>query len=156
MDDVHDRHRLASLEEQLVEEVAGSEEGELQGTLEIGASTGPGGSVMATLLCEFQERNPGVHVALSVFDTQDVTSQVLTLSIVATGGEAMSELRVLFENVSLGSVPGPFEPGVARSVSFGVPTTISVTLSQSYPVVVEGVYGQQGGEYWQSIEVFAG
>ncbi|HSP73997.1 MAG TPA: LysR substrate-binding domain-containing protein, partial [Gaiellaceae bacterium] len=68
--------RLLALEEQLVEEVAGSEEGELQGTLEIGASTGPGGSVMATLLCEFQERNPGVHVALSVFDTQRVIEAV--------------------------------------------------------------------------------
>ncbi|HEY6055350.1 MAG TPA: selenium metabolism-associated LysR family transcriptional regulator [Gaiellaceae bacterium] len=68
--------RLLALEQQLVEEVAGDEEGELHGTLEIGASTGPGGSVMATLLCEFQERNPGVHVALSVFDTQRVIEAV--------------------------------------------------------------------------------
>ncbi|HEY6031731.1 MAG TPA: selenium metabolism-associated LysR family transcriptional regulator [Gaiellaceae bacterium] len=68
--------RLLALEQQLVEEVAGDEEGELHGTLEIGASTGPGGSVMATLLCEFHERNPGVHVALSVFDTQRVIEAV--------------------------------------------------------------------------------
>src|SRR5256714_12471982 len=39
--------RLLALEEQLVEEVAGVDEGELSGSLEIGASTGPGGIVMA-------------------------------------------------------------------------------------------------------------
>jgi DNA-binding transcriptional LysR family regulator len=68
--------RLLALEEQLVEEVAESEAGELHGRLEIGASTGPGGSVLATLLCEFQQRNPGVRVALSVFDTQRVIEAV--------------------------------------------------------------------------------
>src|SRR3954454_9824013 len=37
--------RLLALEEQLVEDVTGGDEGELTGTLEIGASTGPGGAV---------------------------------------------------------------------------------------------------------------
>jgi DNA-binding transcriptional LysR family regulator len=68
--------RLLALEEQLVEEVGGAEQGELQGSLGIGASTGPGGIVMATLLCEFQQRHPGLHVALSVFDTQRVVELV--------------------------------------------------------------------------------
>src|SRR4051794_27474149 len=64
--------RLLSLEEQLLAEVAGESEGEVTGTLEIGASTGPGGIVLAQLLCEFQVENPELHVALSVFDTQTV------------------------------------------------------------------------------------
>jgi DNA-binding transcriptional LysR family regulator len=68
--------RLLALEEQLVEEVGGAEQGELQGSLGIGASTGPGGIVMAALLCEFQQRHPGLHVALSVFDTQRVVELV--------------------------------------------------------------------------------
>src|SRR5437763_16752370 len=38
--------RLLALEEQLLEEVAESELRELAGTLEIGASTGPGGAVV--------------------------------------------------------------------------------------------------------------
>src|SRR3954451_21000685 len=63
--------RMLALEEQLVEEVAGGA-GAPGGTLVIGASTGPGGTVVATLLCEFQQRHPGLHVALSVFDTQRV------------------------------------------------------------------------------------
>src|SRR2546423_13719367 len=61
--------RLLSLEDQLVAEVAGEAEGYIAGTLEIGASTGPGGIVLAQLLCEFQAANPELHVALSVFDT---------------------------------------------------------------------------------------
>src|SRR2546430_3808094 len=64
--------RLLALEEQLVEELAGDEPGALRGRLEIGASTGPGGSVLPLLLCEFQRLHPDVTIALSVFDTQTV------------------------------------------------------------------------------------
>src|SRR3954467_15762961 len=64
--------RLLALEEQLVAEVGGEGEGALGGALEIGASTGPGGILLAQLLCEFQAANPALHVALSVFDTQSV------------------------------------------------------------------------------------
>src|SRR5919204_6686745 len=46
--------RLLNLEEQLLEELAADEEGELRGRLEVGASTGPGGTVLALLLCDFQ------------------------------------------------------------------------------------------------------
>jgi DNA-binding transcriptional LysR family regulator len=68
--------KLLALEDQLVEEVAGEEEGTLTGRLEIGASTGPAGSVLPVLLCEFQSRNPDLTVALSVFDTQTVVEMV--------------------------------------------------------------------------------
>src|ERR1700759_2321254 len=42
--------RLLPLEEQLVEEVSGAHEGELAGPLAIGASSGPGGTVVPLLL----------------------------------------------------------------------------------------------------------
>src|SRR5437660_8534001 len=64
--------RLLALEEQVLEDVAGEAEGELRGRLELGASTGPGGTVLARLLAEFQRRNPELTVALSVLDTQPV------------------------------------------------------------------------------------
>src|SRR3954471_12515795 len=64
--------RLLALEEQLVEDVAGADEGDLAGSLEIGASTGPGGIVMAVLLCEIQQRRAGLPVSLHVHDTQRV------------------------------------------------------------------------------------
>ncbi|HET8606214.1 MAG TPA: LysR family transcriptional regulator [Gaiellaceae bacterium] len=67
--------RLLALEEQLLGELTDADEGELDGVLEIGSSTGPG-IVLALLLCEFQRQHPGVQVALSVFDTQRVVERV--------------------------------------------------------------------------------
>jgi DNA-binding transcriptional LysR family regulator len=90
--------RLLALEEQLVEEVVADQEGELAGTVEIGASTGPGGGVVPLLLCEFQLRNPEVEISLSVFDTQRVVELVadrqLELGVV---GAARRHRSVVFE-----------------------------------------------------------
>jgi DNA-binding transcriptional LysR family regulator len=68
--------RMLALEQQLLEEVAGAEEGELTGQLEIGCSTGPGATVLPLLLCEFQEENSGVSISLQVSDTQHVIDAV--------------------------------------------------------------------------------
>jgi LysR family transcriptional regulator, transcriptional activator of the cysJI operon len=68
--------RMLALEEQLVEDVADASDGELAGRLELGASTGPGGSVVPLLLCEFQRANPSVRVSLTVSDTQTIVDQV--------------------------------------------------------------------------------
>jgi DNA-binding transcriptional LysR family regulator len=58
--------RLLSLEEQLLDEIAGEGEGELTGELRLGASTGPAAIVVPLLLCEFQRQHPPVRVALTV------------------------------------------------------------------------------------------
>src|SRR5262245_65986930 len=50
--------RLLALEEELLDEVTSEEDGALAGRLEIGASTGPGATVVTLLLCEFQRLNP--------------------------------------------------------------------------------------------------
>jgi DNA-binding transcriptional LysR family regulator len=68
--------RLLALEEDLVNDLADEAVGELQGTFEIGASTGPGGVVLSGLLCDFAARHTELHVALSVFDTQTVVERV--------------------------------------------------------------------------------
>lgn len=82
--------RLLALEEQLLQELGEEAEGELTGKLEIGASTGPGGSVLPVLLGEFQRVHPEVHVALTVSDTHTVVDQVgrreLELGVVGIGG----------------------------------------------------------------------
>ncbi len=67
--------RMLALEEQLYDEVA-ADSGELQGTLAIGASTGPGAHLVPLLLCEFQREHPDLHVALSIWDTQTVSDKV--------------------------------------------------------------------------------
>ena len=68
--------RLLQLEEDLIADLAQEATGDLEGGFEIGASTGPGGVVLAQLLCEFAEAHPQLHVALSVFDTQTIVDRV--------------------------------------------------------------------------------
>lgn len=81
--------RLLALEDQVVTEVAGAGGEELGGTFEIGASTGPGGIVLALRLCEFRARHPDLHVVLWVFDTQTIVERVaareLELGVVGAG-----------------------------------------------------------------------
>jgi DNA-binding transcriptional LysR family regulator len=81
--------RLLAAEEHLLEELDAGDEGTISGTLELGASTGPGGTVVPLLLCDFQDAHPDVRVRLSVSDTQTVVDQVaereLELGIVGAG-----------------------------------------------------------------------
>jgi DNA-binding transcriptional LysR family regulator len=81
--------RLLALEEHLLEELDADDEGAISGTLELGASTGPGGTVVPLLLCQFQEQHPDVHVRLTVSDTQTLVDRVaereLELGIVGAG-----------------------------------------------------------------------
>jgi len=90
--------RLLAQEEQLLAELGEEAEGELTGRLELGASTGPGGTVLPVVLCEFQQRHPEVHVALTVSDTQRIVEQVsrreLELGVV---GAARRQRGVVFE-----------------------------------------------------------
>ena len=113
--------RLLSLEEQLLDELAGEGEGELAGELQLGASTGPAAIVVPVLLCEFQRAHPGVKISLTVSDTQSVVERVaareLELGIV---GAARRHRAVRFEpffddEVILACPPG--HPFAGRTVS---------------------------------------
>jgi DNA-binding transcriptional LysR family regulator len=90
--------RLLALEGELLDELEAGGEGELGGTLEVGASTGPGSTVVPVLLCEFQRANPGVAISLSISDTQSVVDRVaereLELGVV---GAARRHRGVVFE-----------------------------------------------------------
>src|SRR5438876_3634263 len=90
--------RLLALEQQVVAEVGLEGGDELTGAFEIGASTGPGGIVVAQLLCEFGELHPGLRVTLWVFDTQTIVERVaareLQLGVV---GAARRHRGVVFE-----------------------------------------------------------
>jgi DNA-binding transcriptional LysR family regulator len=91
--------RMLALEDQLVDELAAGEEGELTGALQIGASTGPAAIVVPLLLCEFQAASPQVSVSLTVAHTQAVIDLVaerqLELGIV---GAARRQRGVAFES----------------------------------------------------------
>lgn len=136
--------RLLALEEQLLEEVSGESEGGLTGTLELGASTGPGAVVVPVLLCEFQRRNPELTVALAVSDTQTVVDRVarreLELGVV---GAARRHRGVVFEpffrdEVILACPPGHRFAG----------RTVSLAELQAEPLIVM----QEGAGVRQMIE----
>jgi LysR family transcriptional regulator, transcriptional activator of the cysJI operon len=73
--------RLLQLEEEIVNDLADQAGGDLAGSFEIGASTGPGGVVLPQLLCEFREGHPELRILLSIFDTQTVVERVADRSI---------------------------------------------------------------------------
>jgi DNA-binding transcriptional LysR family regulator len=136
--------RLLALEEQLLEEVVEATEGALAGELKIGASTGPAAIVVPLLLCEFQRRNSGVHVALTVGDTQRIVDEVaerrLELGIV---GAARRHRGVRFE------------PFVSDEVVLAVPpkhrwagTTVALGELREEPLIVM----QEGAGVRQIVE----
>ena len=113
--------RMLALESQLIDELDAGQDGELGGTLEVGASTGPGSTVVPVLLCEFQHENPGVAVSLSISDTQSVVDRVaereLELGVV---GAARRHRGVVFEPFFRDEVVLACPPGhrfAGRSVS---------------------------------------
>jgi DNA-binding transcriptional LysR family regulator len=124
--------RLLAQEEQLLAELGEEVEGELAGRLELGASTGPGGTVIPVVLCQFQELHPEVHVALTVSDTQRIVEQVarreLELGVV---GAARRHRGVVFEPF--------FRDEVVLAVPRGhrfADRTISLDELQNEPIVL--------------------
>jgi DNA-binding transcriptional LysR family regulator len=101
--------RMLALEEQLYDEVA-AESGELQGTLAIGASTGPGAHLVPLLLCEFQRDHPELHVVLFIWDTQTVSEKVAQREL------ELGVVGALRRNRSL-----EFEPLVRDEIVLAVP-----------------------------------
>jgi DNA-binding transcriptional LysR family regulator len=90
--------RLLAMEEQLLADLGDEAEGELAGRLEIGASTGPGGTVLPVVLAEFQQLHRGVHVALAVSDTQHVVEQVARREVeLGVVGASRRHRGVVFE-----------------------------------------------------------
>ena len=104
--------RMLQLEGQLVEELEAGDDAELGGTLQLGASTGPGSTVVPMLLCEFQRGNPAVAVSLSISDTQSVVDRVaereLELGVV---GAARRHRGVVFEPLFRDEVVLAVPPG---------------------------------------------
>jgi DNA-binding transcriptional LysR family regulator len=113
--------RLLALEEEIISELADDATGELDGTFEIGASTGPGGVVLAQLLCQFAEVHPALHIALSVFDTQTVVERVadrtLQLGVVGAAPRHRGvEYEPFFKDTVVLACP-PGHPFAGRTVT---------------------------------------
>ena len=136
--------RMLQLEEQLVDELQAADGGELGGTLHLGASTGPGSTVVPVLLCEFQRANPGVGVSLSISDTQSVVDRVaereLELGVV---GAARRHRGVVFEPFFRDEVVRAVPPGHAFA-----DRTVTLAELRGEPLIVM----QEGAGVRQVIE----
>jgi len=135
--------RMLALEEQLVEEVAGDDEKEISGRLELGSSSGPGGAILPLLLCEFQAAHPSVTVALTVLDTSAVVelvaSRELELGIV---GAARRHRSVTFEPFFRDEVVLACRPDhrfANRTIDLDV--RLELGLQESVKSAVAGGYG---------------
>jgi DNA-binding transcriptional LysR family regulator len=128
--------RLLALEEQVLDEVAGGEGGELRGELQLGASTGPAAIVVPLLLGEFQREHPSVRVALTVADTQAVVDRVgareLELGIVGAARRHRGvSYEPFFDDEVILAVP-PGHPFAGRTV------TLDELRAESLIVMQEG------------------
>src|SRR5947208_12403130 len=128
--------RLLALEAEIVDELAEDATGELEGTFEIGASTGPGGVVLAQILCEFAEVHPNLHVALSVFDTQTIVERVadrtLQLGVVGAAPRHRGvEYEPFFNDTVILACP-PGHPFAGRTI------TLDELKSETLIVMQEG------------------
>ena len=112
--------KLLALEEQVLDEVA-SDTGVLRGRLELGASSGPGETVLPLLLAEFQQQNAEVRVVLVVSDTQTVVERVarreLELGIVGASRRHRSvSFEPFFRDEVVLACP-PSHPFAGRTIS---------------------------------------
>jgi DNA-binding transcriptional LysR family regulator len=126
--------RLLALEEQLLAELSGPDEGPLTGTLEIGASTGPAAIVVPLLLCEFHSENENLDVRLSVHDTQTVVSLVaereLELGIVGAARRRRSVEFEPFLSDEVILVCPPEHPAAARTIRLEDLRELPIVLMQ--------------------------
>jgi DNA-binding transcriptional LysR family regulator len=139
--------RMLAVEEQLLDEL--SQEDRIGGRFELGASTGPGGSVVPLVLGELQRTHPDISVALTVSDTHRIVELVadraLELGVV---GFARRHRAVTFEvlfrdEVVLATPPGHAFSG--RTVSLDELRTETLILMQEGAGVREAIEDELRG-----------
>jgi len=104
--------RVLAAEQQLFDEL---DEGDrLVGRLELGASTGPGGSVVPVVLAELARTNPELSVALTVADTHRIVELVADRAVeLGVVGFAKRHRSVAFEPLFRDQVVLACPPGHA-------------------------------------------
>ena len=84
---------------------------------------------------------PGSHIDLS-----------FTLGVLA--GSTLSSVSLYLGNVSVGSVQGPYAPGLHQVTDYVLPTTVSATAGATYTLTVEGLFAD-GSTAWTSTQATA-
>lgn len=78
----------------------------------------------------------------------------LDLAFEVTGPSAVTGLRFFVDNISAGTLQGPFATGSVRVMNVTLPATVSVASGATYLLSVEGLYGN-GSAVWSNVEVTA-
>jgi DNA-binding transcriptional LysR family regulator len=139
--------RMLAVEEQLLDEL--SQEDRIGGRFELGASTGPGGSVVPLVLGELQRTHPDISVALTVSDTHRIVELVadraLELGVVGFARRHRSvTFEVLFrDEVVLATPPGHAFSG--RTVSLDELRNETLILMQEGAGVREAIEDELRG-----------
>jgi hypothetical protein len=81
--------------------------------------------------------------------------QYLILGLEASGGGPVLTAALFLNGTSVGTVQGPFSPGVSRLINQTLPATVNIVLGKHYVVTVEGYYGNGSKTTWASVEVTA-
>ena len=96
---------------------------------------------------------------LTVKTSVDITSQALTLTLTAAGPTDVDRLSVFFSGVPIGNYSRTVVPGDTITDSWAVPTTLNVTVGDTYSISVRAQsFGQNGtasAQYWSSVQVTA-
>ena len=133
--------RVLAAESQLLDELTEGER--ITGRFELGASTGPGGSVVPILLAELAQTYPDLSIALTVADTHRIVELVadraLELGVV---GFARRHRSVVFEPLFRDEVVLACPPGhrfAGKTVSFDQLREESLILMQEGAGVREAI-----------------
>jgi LysR family transcriptional regulator, transcriptional activator of the cysJI operon len=113
--------RVLAAEQQLLDEAGAAEGAALTGRFELGASTGPGGSLVPIVLCELQRLHSELSIALTVADTQRVVElaadRTLELGVVGFAPRHRSVVyEALFRDEVVLALP-PGHPFAGRTVT---------------------------------------
>lgn len=143
--------QILKLYEQSRQEVSSSSE-KLEGTLQVGASSGPGESLVPLLLGRFKQRYPAVAIAMRVADSREIVDAVFNHQIeIGFSGSFRRDRHLLFETYlkdELILVTAPNSPLAARGqISFEELAAVPLILQQQgsgATTVLQDVLREQG------------
>jgi hypothetical protein len=104
---------------------------------------------------------PSFTITSARLITSNITSELgpanqtdLILGLDVSGGTTITKLGLFIGNASAGTIQGPFEPGVLRTLNITLPSTVQVSPRATYLISAEG-YSGTGLTFWVSVRANA-
>ncbi len=120
-----------------------------------GVTTSQPSCSISSLSCgSFSIASASLHTVNYTDELGVVNYANLILGVNASGGSSLTSLALFVDNMSAGTVQGPFEPGVVRVVNLTLPATVSISPGKTYLLSVEGFYNGNSA-VWESVRITA-